>query len=113
MEAALLGPAPSRDSRWVRPVPAPPYGRGKAARERTAVPPGSAATPETPDSAQDSAVTAGNAGDMGNMGNTVAPRGGTPRSARPRVERGRPDPCATFKDVRRDYCHQVLDDLTR
>ncbi|MFI6325837.1 hypothetical protein ACIBG8_50555 [Nonomuraea sp. NPDC050556] len=23
------------------------------------------------------------------------------------------DPCATFKDFRRDYCYQVLEDLTR
>ncbi|WP_158088634.1 hypothetical protein [Thermoactinospora rubra] len=30
-------------------------------------------------------------------------------AARPLV----PDPCATFRDFRRDYCHQLLGRLTR
>ncbi|MFI6477280.1 hypothetical protein ACIBH1_05065 [Nonomuraea sp. NPDC050663] len=30
---------------------------------------------------------------------------------RPRTRRGLPDPCATFRDMRRDYCYEVLDSL--
>ncbi|MBA2888981.1 hypothetical protein [Nonomuraea soli] len=32
---------------------------------------------------------------------------------RPRTRRGLPDPCATFRDLRRDYCYEVLDSLGR
>ncbi|MFE3449201.1 hypothetical protein ACFXJ8_09720 [Nonomuraea sp. NPDC059194] len=38
----------------------------------------------------------------------------TPPTARPADGPAsiRPDPCATFDGLRRDYCYQVLDDLT-
>ncbi len=36
-----------------------------------------------------------------------------PASPAPAPAGVRPDPCATFNDLRRDYCYQVLDRLTR
>lgn len=43
------------------------------------------------------------------------PPGGTRPPATEDTERGtarpRPDPCATFRDMRRDYCYEVLDHL--
>ncbi|MEU7899421.1 hypothetical protein AB0B45_42045 [Nonomuraea sp. NPDC049152] len=31
----------------------------------------------------------------------------------PAPPRAQPDPCATFHDLRRDYCYQLLNNLTR
>ncbi|MFB9532230.1 hypothetical protein [Nonomuraea roseola] len=95
MEAARLVPPQARGSGWVRPVPAPPYRTAPSPR-RTADDQGQATAPTArrPSTAR-------------------TPGSASARPAEPRAQRPLPDPCATFRDLRRDYCYEVLDDLTR
>ncbi|GIH26639.1 hypothetical protein Aph01nite_49490 [Acrocarpospora phusangensis] len=40
------------------------------------------------------------------------PRPAKPRSTKPTPARKFPDPCATFHDIRRTYCYEVLESIT-
>ncbi len=95
-------PPPVRDSRGGAGRTSP--GTGGAAPERTPAPPRPTAPTKTA-----GAGSASNTGKPETARRTPAPKPSQRTGPR---DRAVPDPCATFHDLRRDYCYQFLDSLT-
>lgn len=107
---ALSRPAPSRTTTpgWVRVLPAPT--RKAASPRPSRSPTARAATP----AARTSPAVTPAPEPPAPENRATEPRATEPRAPEPRATvRVGPNPCATFQDLRQDYCYRLLEGLSR